>query len=263
MDAPPETRVYPHGHEDEFPEERGTPPARRKKTPPGGFPLRDPERVESSDIQDLTANTGVPPSGKSTMGHPVVGAYRPQALKPGNPHSQPPEVFDPGDTVEEWSPEDGSNIVHDLPSAQKGVSDFNDPNPVDAEHVYLLMAKNFPADAIQWVKRAHWIGPVWIPWDRVDQDDRDKWAASHQPEKVKEFQQAIQEHSGHIAPSIMVQEPKSPKAFIVDGHHRALAREKLKQKVLAYVGNINPKDRMAALETHTKQIHQGSDPGNR
>jgi hypothetical protein len=180
-----------------------------------------------------------------------------------NPHSEPPEAFDPGDTVEQWSPEAESDIVHDLPPARKGVSDFNDPNPVDAEHVYLLMAKNFPAEAIQWVKRAHWIGPVWIPWDRVDQDDRDKWAASHQPEKVKEFENAMKEHSGHVAPSILVQEPKSPKAFIVDGHHRALARENLKQKVLSYVGNINPKDRMAALETHTKQIHQGSDPGNR
>ena len=149
------------------------------------------------------------------------------------------------------------------PSIRKDAADFTDANPVEAEHVYLLMAKNFPPDAISWVKRAKWIGPIWVPWDRIDQDDRDKWAASHQPEKVAEFEKAIKAHGGHVAPSIMVQEPNSQKAFIVDGHHRALAHENLKQKVLAYIGNIEPKDRMAAEETHTHQIHQGSDPENK
>ena len=149
------------------------------------------------------------------------------------------------------------------PSVRKDAADFTDANPVEAEHVYLLMAKNFPPDAIQWVKRAKWIGPIWVPWDRIDQDDRKEWAASHQPEKVAEFEKAIKAHSGHVAPSIMVQEPNSQKAFIVDGHHRALAHENLKQKVLAYIGNIEPKDRMAAEETHSKQVHQGADPENK
>ena len=149
------------------------------------------------------------------------------------------------------------------PSIRKDAADFTDANPVEAEHVYLLMAKNFPPDAIQWVKRAKWIGPIWVPWDRIDQDDRKEWAASHQPEKVAEFEKAIKAHGGHVAPSIMVQEPNSQKAFIVDGHHRALAHENLKQRVLAYIGNIEPKDRMAAEETHSHQIHQGSDPENK
>jgi 8-oxo-dGTP pyrophosphatase MutT (NUDIX family) len=145
----------------------------------------------------------------------------------------------------------------------KGAADFNDPNPVEAEHVYLQLAKNFPPDAIAWVKHAKWIGPVWIPWDRIDTDSKDSWAASHQPGKVKEFQDAILAHAGHVAPSVLVQEPNSNRAFIVDGHHRAVARENLKQKVLAYVGNIDPKDRQAALETHAKQFHSGSDPENK
>jgi 8-oxo-dGTP pyrophosphatase MutT (NUDIX family) len=146
--------------------------------------------------------------------------------------------------------------------SRKSVSDFSDPSPVDAEHVYLQMAKNFPADAISWVRRARWVGPVWVPWDRVDTDDEDKWAASHQPGKVNEFVTLIREHKGHVAPSVLVQEPGTHRAFIVDGHHRALARKKLGQKVLAYVGNIDPGDRMAALETHDRQIHSGSDPEN-
>ena len=149
------------------------------------------------------------------------------------------------------------------PSIRKDAADFTDANPVDSETIYLLMAKNFPPDVISWVKRAKWIGPIWVPWDRIDQDDRDKWAASHQPEKVAEFEKAIKAHGGHVAPSIMVQEPNSQKAFIVDGHHRALAHENLKQRVLAYIGNIEPKDRTAAEETHTHQIHQGADPENK
>ena len=151
-----------------------------------------------------------------------------------------------------------------VPSIRKGgPADYSDANPVHPDTIYLLMAKNFPPDVISWVKRAKWIGPIWVPWDRIDQDDRDKWAASHQPEKVAEFEKAIKAHGGHVAPSIMVQEPNSQKAFIVDGHHRALAHENLKQKVLAYIGNIEPKDRMAAEETHTHQIHQGADPENK
>jgi len=149
------------------------------------------------------------------------------------------------------------------PSILKDAADFTDANPVEAEHVYLLMSKNFPPDSIAWVKRAKWIGPIWVPWDRVDTDDKDKWAAASQPEKVHEFEQQMKAHSGHVAPSILVQEPNSQKAFIVDGHHRALAHENLKQKVLAYIGNIEPKDRLAAEETHTHQVHQGADPENK
>jgi ParB-like nuclease family protein len=149
------------------------------------------------------------------------------------------------------------------PSVRKDAADFTDANPVEAEHVYLQLSKNFPPDAISWVKKAKWIGPIWVPWDRVDQQDRKEWAASKQPERVKEFEQQIKAHAGHVAPSVMVQEPNSQKAFIVDGHHRALARENLGQKVLAYIGNIDPKDRMAAEETHSHQIHSGTDPQNK
>jgi ParB-like nuclease family protein len=149
------------------------------------------------------------------------------------------------------------------PSIRKDAADYTDANPVEAEHVYLLMSKNFPPEAIEWVKRAKWTGPIWVPWDRVDTDDKDKWAASHQPEKVQEFEKQMKAHNGRVAPSILVQEPNSQKAFIVDGHHRALAHENLKQKILAYLGNIDPKDRMAAEETHSKQIHSGADPENK
>jgi len=169
------------------------------------------------------------------------------------------------------SPGEGAQIIPggkksaDPVVAEKkgGASDYHDPNPVDPEHVYVQMAKNFPPDAIQWVKRATWIGPIWVPWSRVDVDDKKSWAASHQPGKVKEFENMIRMHKDHVAPSILVQEVNSPKAFIVDGHHRALARENMGQDVLAYLGHIQEKDRPAALETHSKQFHSGADPQNK
>ena len=230
-------------------------------------------------------------SGVSKTGViPVTGSVPAKAPQPMDPHSTPPEEVQPGDTVEHWDAEQGQNVVTDLqlpslvkpslsqggsrkgpseeaaladPKKPGGASDFNDPNPVEAEHVYLQMAKNFPPEAIEWIRRAKWIGPIWVPWNRVDTDDKESWAASHQPEKVKEFEDQIRAHAGHVAPSVMVQEPNNNKAFIVDGHHRAVARENLKQDVLAYVGNIDPRDRQAALETHSKQIHSGASPENK
>ena len=265
------TRVYPDGMEEEFPDERGVPVPRRRRTPRGGAPEGPPDAGERPGISQVGGNTGVPPSGeKNDSGHPVVGVVPAKTPVPYKPHSVPPEVVDPGEFVEQSGPEGNTvakGVAEDAaladPRKPGGASDFRDANPVDAEHVYLQMAQNFPAAAIEWVKRAKWTGPQWVPWNRVDTDNEDEWAAAHQPGKVNEFVRQIKEHGGHVAPSILVQEPNSPKAFLVDGHHRAVARQKLKQDVLAYVGNIDPRDRMAALETHTKQIHQGSDPGNR
>ncbi len=312
MDTPLQTRVYPHGHEDEFPEERDVPPARRKKTPPGGFPLVDPDEqeVDSPGVQDVSANTGIPPSGKGI--HPVVGSVPARTPRPMNPHSEPPETFDPGDTVEQWSPEAESDIVHDLPPAKKGAaveksaysvqmaldlmternyynersfatpkrdlnpdadladpskpggpSDYSDPNETAPEHVLNQLRSNFPEKSIEWVKRTRWIGPIQIPWERVDDDSIDSWAASHQADAVSRFARDIKANRGHTNPSVLVQRPGQDRAFIVDGHHRALARRKLGQPVLAYVGFIQSDDLQAVEETHSSQFHSGSDLQNK
>ena len=177
-----------------------------------------------------------------------------------SPHSVPPETYDPAEAVEDWSPEAGSDVTHDV---GKGASDYRDANPVEAEHVLSVMRANFPESALSWVRRAKWVGPILVPWDRIDTGDEDKWAASHQPEAVNRFAREIKAGTRGMTPSILVQEASSGKAFLVDGHHHALARRKLGKPVLAYVGNIDPRDRQAALETHTHQVHQGADPGNK
>ena len=250
-------RLYEDGDEEDYPEMRGTPPSRLRRTPRGGLPEGPPDPGERPGISQEVANTGVPPTNaKNDSGHPVVGSVPAKTPVPYKPHSVPPEVVDPGEFVEQSGPE-GNTVA-------KAAQDASDPNPVEWRHVYAQLESNFPDDAIEWVKRARWIGPVNIPWDRIDTDDEDKWAASHQPDAVNRFARGIASGKGNTAPSVLVQEPNTNKAFIVDGHHRAKARHyKLNKPVLAYVGNIDPKDRMAALETHTKQIHQGSDPGNK
>jgi ParB-like nuclease domain len=149
------------------------------------------------------------------------------------------------------------------PAKPGGPSDYSDPNPTDAEHVMNMMRSNFPENAIEWVMRAKWTGPVQVPWERIDKDDIEGWAASHQPDAVNRFAKNIKAGTGNTNPSVLIQDNNTPKAIIIDGHHRALAHHKLGQPVLAYLGNIDPADRMAAEETHSKQVHSGEDPGNR
>jgi 8-oxo-dGTP pyrophosphatase MutT (NUDIX family) len=268
-------QAEPHGDHAPRGGDDGRMPGRRKPNPPATeFPDQGQEDQDAWPYPQTTltpgaspvgANTGVPPSGaaKNDSGHPVVGAYEPEAPKPMRPHATPPESFNPGETVEQWSPQDDSDVVHTLPGAKKGAQHVTDPNPVEWRHVYAQLEANFPPEAIEWVKRARWIGPVNIPWSRIDDDDIGSWAASHQPDAVNRFARAISSGNGNTAPSVLVQEPGKNKAFIVDGHHRALARRKLGKPVLAYVGNINPRDREAAEQTHSSQFHSGSDPANK
>ena len=237
-----------------------------------------------SGLSDPGSKTGVPPGApgsKKGAGVPVVGMKPPMAPKPGNPQAVPPRTFDPGDNVEQWSDQDESDTIVPVPQKKKmqtpeqkdadladpkkpgGPSDYSDPNPVDPEHVMNMMRSNFPEDAIQWVMRAKWIGPINIPWNRIDDDNIEGWAASHQPDAISRFAKDIRSGTGHTNPSVCIQDNDTPQAIIIDGHHRALAHKKLGEPVLAYLGMIDPADRMAAEETHSKQVHSGADPGNK
>ena len=251
------TRVYgPDGDDTtEYPKKRGRSAKRPKK-----FPSQEPPMPQNTDGgssaggQDVGSETGVPPSGDSftkmymdlvtsKIGpKPAVGSVPAEAPKPAEYGSKPPETFDPAETVATET-DDGIGYYPTPKKKNKsGPSDYSDANPVDAEHVYVQMAKNFPPDAIQWIKRARWMGPINVPWDRIDSDDVESWAASHQPGKVKEFENLIKQHDGHVAPSVTIQDDDSPKAIIIDGHHRALARKNLNMPVLSYLGLIDPKE---------------------
>jgi hypothetical protein len=164
-------------------------------------------------------------------------------------------------SIRDWLCKNDDAALAD-PAKPGGPSDYSDPNPVDAEHVMNMMRSNFPEDAVEWVMRAKWTGPVQVPWERIDKDDIEGWAASHQPDAVNRFAKDIKAGTGHTNPSVLIQDNNTPKAIIIDGHHRALAHHKLGQPVLAYLGQIDARDRQAAEETHSKQVHSGADPGN-
>ena len=243
-------------------------PRGRKPNKPGSrFPDQGGQRYPSTDNGDPgPAAAGVPKSRSFRVMHGgtprlVTGSTPPVTPHPYEPQDSivQPEPYDPAMSVPVLTPE---GDAYYSPKSAGGPSDYSDPNPVDAEHIYLQMAKNFPPDAIEWVKRARWIGPVNIPWERIDSDGIESWAASHQPGKVGDFVKLLRAHDGRVAPSVLIQDNDTPKAIIIDGHHRALAHRKLGQPVLGYVGMIDPKDRKAAEETHSKQIHSGSDPRN-
>jgi 8-oxo-dGTP pyrophosphatase MutT (NUDIX family) len=273
----------PDGGEDpaDFPKRRTRNQGPKTQVRPRGKMPTNTDGGAESGVQDVGSRTGVPPSGRKAAPVPVVGMKPPMAPKPGNPRSIPPQTFDPGDNVEQWSDEDESNVIvpqpkkksvqspdqkdADLANPNKpgGPSDYSDPNPVDPEHVMNMMRANFPEEAIQWVMRARWVGPINVPWNRIDDDDIEGWAASHQLDQVNRFARDIKAGSGHTNPSVCIQDNDTNKAIIIDGHHRALAHKKLNQPVLAYLGMIDPADRMAAEETHGKQVHSGSDPRNK
>ena len=147
----------------------------------------------------------------------------------------------------------------------KAAADPHDPNPVDSEHILSIMRANFPESALGWVRRATWIGPVDVPWERINTADETSWAASHEPKAVARFAREISAGAAHLEPSILVHVPDEDRLDLVDGHHRAAARHyKLHKPVLAYVGFLHgKKDAQAALETHSSQLHSGSDPLNR
>lgn len=278
LDSDTPTRIYPRGDDDEdFPKDRSGPNPRRKKNPKGGV-ARTNGAVPSPGASEVGGNTGVPPSGDSPtkmyldaiLGktdvyvpgegtlRPVVGSVEATTPHPYEPHTDSLKPYDPALSVPILTPQGNA-----FPSQAKSVANPSDPNPVDAEHVYSLMSKNFPAAALGWVRNATWIGPVNVPWDRIDSDDQDRWAASHQPDKVEDFVSQIREHSGHVRPAILIHHPDHPRAVIVDGHHRALAHKKLGMPVRAYIGTPRPGDLQQAFETHSSQIHQGDSEENR
>jgi 8-oxo-dGTP pyrophosphatase MutT (NUDIX family) len=243
------------------PADDGEMPTRgRKPNPPAS---RFPDQGSQDDDAWPQPQTTLTPAAASVGapkgqgdGHPVVGSVAAVTPKPYNPHAVEPEAFDPAETVEDWSPEAESDVVHG-----KGASDYADANPVDPEHILSIMRANFPEKALAWVKRTAWTGPQLVPWERIDHDDEAKWAAAHEPAKVRQFVRDIKA-GRHTNPSILFQPPGDGKVIVADGHHRAVARHSMGQDVLAYVGHIRPGDREAAEQTHSSQFHSGQDPAN-
>jgi hypothetical protein len=215
------------------------------------------------DPDDVCDRWEAEPAEKNDSGHPVVGSVPAKTPEPYKPHSVEPEAFDPAETVEDWSPEAGSDVVHNL---AKGAQHVTDANPVEWRHVWSLMESNFPDSALEWVKHSTWHGPVHVPWSRIDDDDIGSWAAAHQEAAVDRFAAEIARGGKHTEPSILAHQANGSdgREVVIDGHHRALARHfKLGKPVLAYVGTVPARWMPQALQMHSSQFHSGSDPANK
>lgn len=123
------------------------------------------------------------------------------------------------------------------------------------------MRENYPPKALRWMGAADWAEPADVPLDRIDFDDMDKWAASHDPARVKHFAKKLRKGKP-VKPVVAVREPGSDKVKVVDGHHRTLAYRALNQPVRAYVGTVGT-DGGLWDETHVYQVHDGADPANK
>lgn len=130
-----------------------------------------------------------------------------------------------------------------------------------ADEVYAQLAEDFPKDALEWIKSASWKGPVMVPLSQIDFSNRKAWKASKDPDHVAEFVQKI-ESGGQMKPIILVNEPNSKKLIIVDGHHRALAYEKLGRDALAFVATVGTEGGPWMNVHATQRADAGADAGN-
>ena len=133
---------------------------------------------------------------------------------------------------------------------------------VPASVVYDQLRQNFPPEALGWVRKVRWVGPVEMPLDLIDWDGQDSWAADHQTSRVTHFARRLKAGK-KVDPSIMVVRPGHDRARIVDGHHRSLACKRIGWPSRAYVGFITDATAEDAWQTHSSQIHQGDDPQNK
>ena len=64
-------------------------------------------RMPQATLTPAATSVGAPKSGGNDSGHPVVGSVPAKTPKPMRPHAVEPEVYDPAEAVEDWSPEAG------------------------------------------------------------------------------------------------------------------------------------------------------------
>jgi len=130
-----------------------------------------------------------------------------------------------------------------------------------ADEVAALMSRNFSAEGYAWVDDATWVGPSDVPTDRIDFSNEARWAAHHESAAVDRFVERLRVGET-LHPAILVDTPGDPKLKVVDGHHRALAAQRLGKPLNAYVGTVHtvvgPWD-----EAHSFQIHHGDDHLNK
>ena len=186
---------------------------------------------------------------------------------------------DGGDEDEDRWPEGGQGSAQPPEASAGGGSRGRPPNAVgkaagaaarfladapkaEASAVYDQLRGNFPPDALTWIRKLDWAGPVELPLDLIDWGSEDSWAASHQKDRVAHFARDLKAGK-KVEPAVAVVRPGHDRARLIDGHHRSSAAKQLGIPSRCYVGFLKGKGtQQAAYETHSYQFHQGDDPRN-
>jgi ParB/Sulfiredoxin domain len=124
------------------------------------------------------------------------------------------------------------------------------------EQVYRTMLRDFPPEAVEWVRHAAWRGPVDVPLGDVDFSHERSWAAWRETGKVKLFRNKLKQKllkNRRLKPAILVKTPRNNQLIIIDGHHRAMASRQLGVPLYAFIGLVH-KERGPWLQTHARQL---------
>lgn len=114
------------------------------------------------------------------------------------------------------------------------------------------LSEDYPPEALEWIHKAQWSGPVQVPLSRIDYSNSIAWQAAEEPDKVATFERKIR--GGWMKPVILVQTPHKKKLIVIDGHHRSMAYRGLNRPVMAWVGKVNA-DKGPWDEMHASQFH--------
>ncbi len=173
-----------------------------------------PVTPEDREALELPDDYVPPPGGGSAEPQKPVPAPGPAAAPDPNTR--------PTNTVQTQDRADGDGDVRDV-----------------ADEVWDQLSEDYPRDAIEWVRKVKWEGPVFVALDDIDYTGRGAWSAAVDDgsdegvERVKKMKKKIKK--GWHKPIILIRRPGFDLLEIGDGHHRALAYYEMKMPVLAYV----------------------------
>ena len=171
------------------------------------------------------------------------GTTQPAASSIGAANGRPPN------SVGKGAGNAAAEFLKDAPEAKASV-------------VRKQMLENFPPSALAWVKRIRWVGPVDVPVKLMDTAGKDKWAASHETAHVNEIARDLKAGKPVNAVIGVLREGHNH-VRLIDGRHRTLAHEKLRQPVRCFVGYLDDANETAAYDTYHQQFHSGDDPKNK